>query len=123
VKLMSLLRSRPPKEAHCFLSDDSDVTIMALCMPLKYDVQIVGISQNVSLHSRLLTGWVLHNWKLADSIRQKDLEKWWPHFELKKVSAALAASEDEDAKLASICQVCSYQNGMHARVRHSTLVS
>lgn len=114
MKLISLLRSRPPKEQHSFLSDDSDVTVMSLCMPLKYDVNIVGISQNMSIHSRLLTGWVLQNWRHAERIRQEDLERQWPHFEFKRVHKVLAASDDEDAKLASICQVRSYQNGIHA---------
>jgi hypothetical protein len=106
VKLMSLVRSRLPNEHHTFLSDDSDVSVMALCMPLNYEMNIVSTAQRVCLHTRALSGWVLQNWKHAEKIKGNALQLKGKEvrFQLKRASGPLQ-SEDGDGRLASICQV------------------
>jgi hypothetical protein len=53
---MTILRSRSPEELHTVASDDSDTTLMALCLPTAFNVRISAKHENLS--TRAVSQWV-----------------------------------------------------------------
>lgn len=65
MKIMASVRGRGAQPTHTVLSDDSDITVLALTMPCRYRMHVVGLHNRVHLSVPALFGWVRGNWEAA----------------------------------------------------------
>jgi hypothetical protein len=55
-KLLEVLHNRNPDELHTVASDDSDATIMSLCLPSSFNVHVSAKHKNLS--TKAVSEWV-----------------------------------------------------------------
>jgi hypothetical protein len=63
VKIMAGIRPRPAEDHHTIISDDSDVTLISLCMPAHLNITVCCNSHVIYVHE--VTAWILANCEAA----------------------------------------------------------
>lgn len=63
VKIMAAMRSRPAEDQHTVISDDSDVTLISLCMPANLNIAVSCSRHVIYVHE--VTAWILANCEAA----------------------------------------------------------